>query len=102
MFCPKCKCEYREGFTVCADCKIQLVDELQEEIPQNKEYIQYVYIMSSLNPGEITFIKSILESENITYYIKGENNLYTPLTEPARVMVSKEQAELVKVLLREL
>ena len=25
MICPKCKAEYREGFTVCADCDIPLV-----------------------------------------------------------------------------
>ena len=24
VFCPKCKAEYREGFTVCADCGVQL------------------------------------------------------------------------------
>ena len=27
-WCPKCKCEYREGITECVDCKIALVDEL--------------------------------------------------------------------------
>ena len=26
-WCPKCKSEYREGFTVCADCGTKLVDE---------------------------------------------------------------------------
>ncbi len=31
MWCPKCKAEYREGFTVCADCHIPLVEELVEE-----------------------------------------------------------------------
>lgn len=31
MFCPKCKCEYRDGFYECADCNIALVHELQEE-----------------------------------------------------------------------
>ena len=29
-FCPKCKNEYREGFTVCAECKCELVDSLTE------------------------------------------------------------------------
>ena len=28
-WCPKCKSEYREGFTVCADCGSELVDEEQ-------------------------------------------------------------------------
>jgi len=26
-WCPKCKSEYRDGFTVCADCGCELVDE---------------------------------------------------------------------------
>lgn len=28
MWCPKCKNEYREGFTVCADCGSELVEDL--------------------------------------------------------------------------
>lgn len=28
MFCPNCKAEYREGFTRCADCDVELVYEL--------------------------------------------------------------------------
>jgi hypothetical protein len=31
MFCPRCKAEYRKGFTRCADCDVDLVYEL----PQN-------------------------------------------------------------------
>lgn len=27
-FCPKCRCEYREGFTYCPDCECDLVDSL--------------------------------------------------------------------------
>lgn len=30
-WCPKCKSEYREGFTVCADCGCPLVEEDQNE-----------------------------------------------------------------------
>lgn len=30
-WCPKCKSEYRDGFTVCADCGSELVDELPPE-----------------------------------------------------------------------
>jgi hypothetical protein len=28
MFCPLCKAEYRGGFARCADCEVELVDEL--------------------------------------------------------------------------
>ena len=30
-WCPKCKSEYREGFTECAACHVPLVDDLPEE-----------------------------------------------------------------------
>jgi hypothetical protein len=28
MICPQCQAEYRQGFTVCADCAVSLVDAL--------------------------------------------------------------------------
>lgn len=28
-WCPVCKCEYKEGITKCADCKVELVDSLE-------------------------------------------------------------------------
>lgn len=31
-WCPKCKNEYKEGYTVCADCGCDLVDELGPEM----------------------------------------------------------------------
>ena len=30
-WCPKCKAEYREGFTECSTCKVPLMDTLPEE-----------------------------------------------------------------------
>lgn len=52
MWCPKCKIEYREGITVCADCGTELVEELENlvdiceikgEEPANEmiEFLQY-------------------------------------------------------------
>ena len=34
-WCPKCKNEYREGFTVCSECGVELVDSLEESDEQN-------------------------------------------------------------------
>lgn len=31
-WCPKCKMEYQEGFTQCSDCKVDLVDSLEEDM----------------------------------------------------------------------
>lgn len=38
-WCPKCKSEYREGYTVCADCGCELVEELpREESPTAEDF----------------------------------------------------------------
>jgi hypothetical protein len=34
MICPKCKTEYRAGFTKCADCDVDLVDRLESSSEQ--------------------------------------------------------------------
>lgn len=104
MFCPKCKSEYREGFTMCSDCNISLVHSLpaQKASLQVKEFIDYEFILATFNPGEIAFIKSVLDSEEITYYFKGENLLYVPLTEPARLMVKKDQVHKAREILKDL
>jgi len=36
-WCPKCRNEYYKGFTVCADCGCELVDELPTEEEQSME-----------------------------------------------------------------
>lgn len=43
--CPKCKNEYREGFKVCAECKCELVDSIEEIFEENE--------ISSKNHDEI-------------------------------------------------
>lgn len=34
-WCPNCKTEYREGITVCADCKVELVAEYKDIVLKN-------------------------------------------------------------------
>ncbi len=31
MYCPKCQNEYREGITICPECNVELVAELEED-----------------------------------------------------------------------
>lgn len=44
MICPRCKAEYRQGFTVCADCEVALV--------------------ASLSPGSMVSVKSSESDES--------------------------------------
>jgi predicted amidophosphoribosyltransferase len=70
MFCPKCRTEYREGFYVCSDCNFNLVDELPDlPAEERPEFIEYVEVMGTYNPADVALIKSILDSENMTYCV---------------------------------
>lgn len=60
MWCPKCKNEYREGITVCADCKIPLVEFLDE----SKENRELLHTFS--DEKEAKKLVSYLEYSNIT------------------------------------
>lgn len=101
MFCPKCRTEYREGFYVCADCNIELVDEIPPE--PEPEFVDFEEVLATYNPADIAFIKSMLEAGDITYFFKGEHFLYIrPLADPARLMIRKDQVEFVRDLLKDM
>ena len=92
MFCPNCRTEYREGFTICADCNIDLVVTLPKV--KRPEFIDFQEVLTTYNPGDVAFIKSLLESEGIQYFFKGENFMYVrPLADPARLMIRTDQVE---------
>ena len=101
MFCPACRAEYREGFYICADCNIALVDELPLE--PEPEFIDFEEVFYTYNPADIAFVKSMLDAEHITYFFKGEHFLYMrPLADPARLMVRTDQVAFAKDLLKDL
>ena len=74
MFCPDCKAEYVPGFTECADCHIALVAELpiDDESPSAVPHIDWAPLITTNYQGDIALVKSILESESITYWVQGE------------------------------
>ncbi len=40
MFCPKCRTEYKKGFTTCADCGIPLIDELPPLVEKDEKEVK--------------------------------------------------------------
>ncbi len=47
-FCPKCKCEYREGFSECTDCDEILIDSLPNfELPKENDHEVYLKTVST-------------------------------------------------------
>jgi len=92
MFCPECKSEFIEGITKCPVCYVKLMDELPPE--PEPEFVDYTEILATYNPADISFLKSLLESEGISYFFKGEHFMYVrPLADPVRLMVRTDQAQ---------
>lgn len=105
MFCPKCKCEYREGFNFCSDCKIELVEHLpSEELPSEEfEYSELVTIAETMDFSIIPIVKSILDSEEIRYFIKGEMiRSIAVLNNIMEIQVPIEDVQKAKDLLKDL
>lgn len=45
-WCPKCKYEYREGYTTCSDCEIELVQELETTNNSKKKHFKTILFIS--------------------------------------------------------
>ena len=96
MFCPQCRTECREGFDTCTDCGVSLVSDLPPE--PAPEYLEFEEILISLNPSDVAIIKSLLDTEGITYYFRGESSYsFAP---PARLMVQKDRADEAREILK--
>jgi hypothetical protein len=105
MFCPVCKSEYRHGYTRCADCDVDLVYELANE-PANTsrepQYAEFQPLLSTYNSADISFIKSLLDNEDINYYFQGENfHIIRSGMQPAVLMVQKEHFAGAKAILKD-
>ena len=51
-WCPKCKSEYRQGFTVCADCGSELVEEEPADVPASAGQGEWENVQEDVRPKE--------------------------------------------------
>lgn len=74
MFCPNCNAEYRSGFTMCSDCHVALVPERQPDLPNQPDPADaIVNLHSPSNEMELAMIRSILDAEEIYYFVNNDN-----------------------------
>ena len=108
MFCPKCKSEYREGYTMCIDCEIDLVDSVDFPTKSQlykeriKENVGFVPVLTIHNMENISSIKQILEDRWIEYFFENESPLVmSELSENQILMVREDQVPSVIELLKD-
>jgi hypothetical protein len=114
MICPKCKAEYREGYTVCAECQVPLVEQLSEADTEGPEPgLQPVTIMETADPAYLLAVQSVLEEAGIEYFPRGElvqdpfgggsmAPVFDTVAGPVEIQVRPEDAETARALIANL
>jgi hypothetical protein len=79
MFCPQCKAEYRDGFSRCTDCDIDLVAKLPIDPPEPEpiaadEHLRIVYTTHEQNDC-VAFCRRLME-EGISFKVAESNRQY--------------------------
>jgi hypothetical protein len=75
----------------------------KERDMEDKSKLDYINLLSTFNLGTIALIKSIFNSNELDYFLHGENfNNVDPLIQPVKFFVRKEQVEVCMNLLKDL
>jgi hypothetical protein len=90
MICPNCKAEYREGFTRCADCDVELVRELPAaalvvtEPPGDPDEDPFCSFWSGDDPRLHVELCELLDKESIPHKtLRREDHLFHVSKYPA-------------------
>ena len=68
MICPECESEYREGFTHCNDCDVDLIEPVEGE-PD----VELVKVWEGVNPAVLPLVESLLDEAEIGFMKRGES-----------------------------
>jgi hypothetical protein len=103
MFCPRCKAEYRQGFTRCADCEAELVDQLPDETPPT---VRLESVWTGEDREDCVFMCQRLKAAGIPFTVnqsrhqfwKGVDEQYeiivpADVTDKARTEIAKRYSE---------
>ena len=74
MYCPQCGVEYREGFTVCADCQVPLLAGTPPPEPPSAfdPTIDLVVVLETNDQTQLALVKGLLDDAGIPYFILGQ------------------------------
>lgn len=108
MFCPECKSEYRDGLTLCADCGVPLVEQLDEaEVEQAPSAMESSedgradeVILIANDMAEAEAVKGLLEASGVEVFLSDEASPFPGATGGLRLIVNKTQEHLAQDILK--
>jgi len=74
VYCPQCGCEYRDGFSECADCHVPLLSGTPPEAPADRfdPAMGLVVILETNDRIQLALVKGLLEEAGIPFFILGQ------------------------------
>jgi|SRR5882724_11325627 len=70
MFCPECQSEFREGFTRCSDCDVDLVSEPGAPAPAEQHLGNLMPLAEEQSPELVAEVLDRLEKAEVPYVIE--------------------------------
>ena len=109
MYCPQCRCEYRDGFTECAECHVPLLAGTAppDAAGQSDPTLGLVVVLETNNQIQLALVKGLLEEAKIPYFILGQiatlvSDVDGFLHKWVRVQVPRDREAQARELLEEL
>ena len=106
MHCPRCGCEYRDGFSECADCRVPLLAGTPPQKTADPA-LGLVVVLETNDGFQLALVKGLLEDAGIPFFILGQiTTLVTDvdgfLKKWVRVQVPRDREAEARELLEEL
>jgi len=109
VYCPECLVEYRDGFTVCSDCRVALVAGTPPGEPASTfdPTLDLVVVLETNDPVQLAMAKGLIEDAGIPFFVLGQiatlvQDVDAFLHKWVRVQVPQDREAEARELLQEL
>jgi Putative prokaryotic signal transducing protein len=109
MYCPQCRCEYRDGFTECCDCHVPLSSGTPPPEPavHSTPLLGLVVVLETSDRIQLALAKGLLEDAGIPFFALGQIATLVQDVDPflhkvVRVQVPRDREAEARELLEQL